>query len=244
MRKCKYIIVAAVSTLVIMLGGQVAHGTGSYDERWRAFMCEIFSPFSTASYLDNSIFTGFYEKSFEAYRAPLMKQFEFKEYYGKGLFPGTAISPNGYEAPGPNTDDLIFAEHMSGKRYVFDEKNMKATVFVDKSYPTHEDIIMSSDQDDVVISPRHRLERVNERSWIVPFSLPVSQKENQRSFRLPDAVSIGLSVDYFRIADDIKMLGGGDLHFPSIIEKGKSGWISPEEGFLRFEWKWGGKIAN
>jgi len=234
--------VAVAFPLVIIMAGQVAYGTGSYDERWSAFMYEIISPFTIKSDLDISIFPTFYEKPFEAYRVPDMKQAEFKEYYGEGLFFGTTISPNGYGALRQDTDDLIFSEHMPGNKPVFEEKDSRYFVLFDQSYPAYGDMVMNPDADGVVVSPRHRLERVTGRSWIVPFSLPVSPMEDKGSFLIPDAVSIGLAVDYFRIADDIKMLGGGDLHFPSIVGKGKAGWISPEAGFLRFEWQWGGKI--
>jgi len=89
MRKCRDIIVAVVFLLVIIMAGQVAYGTGSYDERWSAFMYEIISPFTIKSDLYISIFPAFYEKPFEAYRVPDMKQTEFKEYYGEVPEPKT-----------------------------------------------------------------------------------------------------------------------------------------------------------
>lgn len=209
----KYVMSATAFFIVVMQvfwpAGGIAFNYGS----WQAFTCDIFSPARMESDVDIAQGSRFGEKYLELYLVSCVKRAELHKYCEQS-----------YGMLAQGVDNPICPEH---------KRDGMADMTPGQPF---EDIIAVPVDAGVGFS--HRVsDMVTGRSWFVPFSLPVKSIENNDPFFVPDAISIGFEVNYFRVASDVKMLGSGSLHFPSVIGRNQTAWVNPESVFLRFEWK-------
>lgn len=238
----RHLIAAAVFFLVFASAGRTVDANEFHDENWRTFVYEIASPIKVRSDLDISWRSGFHENTSAACHVDDLERTALREYYGQGPLLSVASNILHYNLFRKDAVHSIFLGYKPVNIADSKVKGKDSFIMPDRSYPTYEDIIMSPDAD-LGFLP-NRLDRVSGRSWFVPFSLPVKPLDDGNSFMVPDAVSMGLEIDYFRMANDIKMFGSGDIHFPSVVGRNRTGWINPESGLLRFDWKWGGETVN